>query len=149
MKLSIVRADSGHLESLVPLFDHYRVFYGRESDLNGVRGYLTERMATSDSVIFLAINDQRNALGFSQLFPSLSSIAMGRVWILNDLFVAEEVRRRGVARQLLNSVSKFAVASDAVRVDLATAKDNVAAKSLYEAMGYSVDTAFDHYKWHV
>jgi GNAT superfamily N-acetyltransferase len=39
----------------------------------------------------------------AQLYPSFSSGAMARIFILNDLFVAPEARRRGAGSALLEA----------------------------------------------
>jgi GNAT superfamily N-acetyltransferase len=69
---------------------------------------------------------------------------MRRVWVLNDLFVAHGARRRGFARLLMDAARDLARSSGAGRLVLATAKDNVAARTLYLSLGYRVDEAFDH-----
>ncbi len=70
---------------------------------------------------------------------------MKRVWILNDLFVEETYRHRGMARLLLNAAAEFAKSTDAARIILATQISNTSAQSLYESEGYWQDEAFYHY----
>lgn len=147
MKFTVTQAGADHLDTLVTLFDEYRVFYGRDSDVVSARKFLADRIANDDSALFVAIDDStERGLGFAQLYPSFSSVAMKRVWILNDLFVADADRRSGVGRKLMDVVAAFARSTGAARIDLATAKDNTSAKSLYESAGYNLDTQFDHYK---
>ncbi|MBT5019888.1 GNAT family N-acetyltransferase [bacterium] len=147
MQQTIIQANLGHLDVLVPLFNEYRVFYGRDSDITESSQFLTARLSGGDSVLFFAVDDETlDGLGFAQLYPSFSSIAMKRIWILNDLYVAENARRTGIGRQLMNKVANFAHSSGAVRVDLATAKNNIPAKNLYSKVGYDLDGIFDHYK---
>ena len=147
MNYTVTQAGADHLAILVPLFDAYRVFYGKNSDTISAREFLSDRIADDDSVLFVAIDDKGcGGLGFAQLYPSFSSVGMKRGWILNDLFVADVVRRSGVGRKLMDAVLEFAMSTGACRIDLATGKDNLAAKTLYEAIGYGVDTQFDHYK---
>ena len=147
MKYTVTQAGAEELDILATLFDTYRVFYGRDSDMISAREFLSDRIADDDSVLFVAVDDMNGGgLGFAQLYPSFSSVAMKRVWILNDLFVADFARRSGVGRKLMDAVVAFARSTDAARVDLATAKVNIAAKALYEAVDYNLDTQFDHYK---
>ncbi len=146
MKLSIIQVGLDRLDSVVSLFDEYRVFYDCSSDLNGARDFLSDRLTNRDSLILLAIDGNGTAHGFAQLFPSFSSVAMKQVWILNDLFTSARSRRRGVGRQLVEAASQFASDAGVCRIDLTTARDNLAAKNLYESVGYDVDTKFDHYK---
>jgi len=58
--------------------------------------------------------------------------------------VAEEARRRGVGRLLMEAALGLARATGAARLVLSTAKENRAAKSLYLALGYRLDERFDH-----
>ena len=95
-------------------------------------------------MLFLAVDETRG-LGFTQLYPSFSSVSMRRLWILNDLFVASGERGRGVGFAPLEQAARLAVESQAKRLVLATATDNVPAQRLYEKMGWEKDTAFYHY----
>ncbi len=141
----IFQATPADLEETSYLFDAYRQFYGQEPDHGAAAGFIAERLANADSVIFLARNDMGETMGFAQLYPAFSSVAMKRMWYLNDLFVAESARQQGVARALLKRVASFAKETDALTVKLATSISNHPAKSLYESEGYQKVIAFDHY----
>jgi GNAT superfamily N-acetyltransferase len=143
-----VRVTAEQVELIIPLFDAYRQFYGQPSDLDGARRFLAERLARGESVIFALIESGR-ALGFTQLFPSFSSVAMRPIWILNDLFVAEEARRRGVGARLLGAARDHARRTGAARLELSTAVSNTEAQALYERDGWRRDTAFLHYEYEV
>ncbi len=142
---TIIRADLAHLEILAPLFDAYRVFYRRPADLAGAREYLRRRLSALDSVIFLALAGDRG-LGFCQLYPSFGSLSMARIWILYDLYVSPEARRRGIGRALMERARIFGQASGASRLELSTAKDNRPAQALYESLGYVRDEEFYFYE---
>ncbi len=148
MSLTIVRAGTSHLDLLAPLFDAYRQFYAQPADPEGARAFLADLMREGASVVFLARDGERG-LGFTQLYPLFSSVAMRRVWILNDLFVAPEGRRQGVARALMERARRHAAETGAARLELATASDNGAAQALYEALGYERETGFLHYALNV
>jgi ribosomal protein S18 acetylase RimI-like enzyme len=70
---------------------------------------------------------------------------MKPVWILNDLFVEEAHRKKGVAKSLISAAENFARKTGAVRIILATQTSNTAAQSLYESLGYIKDQDFYHY----
>lgn len=143
-RVDLIRADESHIRQLVPLFDAYRQFYKQPSDLAGAREFLRERLKRNESVIFLAMQGE-NAVGFVQLYPSFSSDAMQRLWILNDLFVAPEARRSGAAKLLMERARQWAVETKAKGLVLETAVDNVAAQRLYEKLGWKRDDLFYHY----
>lgn len=142
--MEIVLACSEHFEEVVLLFDQYRVFYNQSSDLEAVRNFLQERFQTNDSKIFIARKDGYG-IGFTQLYPSFSSVSMKRIWILNDLFVEESHRNQGVAKLLMGVAENYARETGAVRIILATQTSNLAAQALYESFGYSKDQEFHHY----
>ena len=143
--VTIVEAGSDDLDALVPLFDAYRVFYEQPSDLTRARAFLAERFALGESVIFIAKRDDA-AVGFVQMYPSFSSVWTHRIWILNDLFVQKTARRTGVAHSLLEYVSDWAKAKDALGLALETGVENWAAKALYESLGWVIQDETDRYQ---
>jgi ribosomal protein S18 acetylase RimI-like enzyme len=142
----IVRAGHEHLPVLAALFDDYRVFYERSSDLDGARDYLSERLSNLESVIFLALGHDQRGLGFTQLYPSFTSLRMRRLWILYDLYVSPQARRQGIGRALMEHAAEFARATGATRIELSTAIDNHPAQALYDSLGYDKDDAFYFYE---
>jgi GNAT superfamily N-acetyltransferase len=134
----IRRATLEDLELVAPLFDAYRRFYAQPGDLVRARNYLRDRLSRDESVILLATHDDRTA-GFTQLYPVFSSVRTARTWILNDLFVAEDARRGGIARALLDAAADFARADGAAGLSLETMRDNAPARALYRAAGWHED----------
>ena len=141
MAHTVRQATVRDLEQLVPLFDKYRQFYGRTSDLHAAREFLLARFHNDESTVFIAHEGER-AIGFTQLYPSFSSISLARIFILNDLFVHEQARRKGVATALMSAAGKFATASCADRLSLSTAITNDAAQALYQSAGWKRDDQF-------
>lgn len=139
----LIRASLDHLEQLVPLFDGYRQFYKQHSDPERGRQFLHERLDNDESVIFLALVDGQPA-GFTQLYPSFSSVSLRRLWILNDLFVAPWARGRGVGAALLTRARAWAEETWAKGLVLETAVDNPA-QHLYESLGWRRDEGALHY----
>ena len=136
------------LERLIPLFDEYRVFYGAASDREGARAFLADRLKLNESVILMVVEgegDEKRARGFTQLYPSFSSVTMERLWILNDLFVTAETRGQGLGAMLLESARDYAVSTNTKGLSLTTMTENVGAQRLYEAHGYIRDDEFFTY----
>jgi len=143
--VEVRQATGADLDLLVPLFDAYRQFYHQPSDLERARRFLLERFEQEQSVIFLAFEDAA-AIGFTQLYPSFSSGAMGRIFILNDLFVAPEARRCGAGSALLQAAAQYGRRVGALRLVLSTEVTNSTAQSLYERTGWKRDTVFCVYQ---
>ena len=142
--MQIRQAGISDLDGLVCLFDGYRVFYGQDSDRDRARAFLEDRFRQQDSVVFITF-DGDEAVGFTQLYPSFSSVSMVRIFILNDLFVAPEARGKGVGRALLAAAADHARNAGAIRLTLSTAFDNVTAQALYEAAGWIREARFISY----
>jgi ribosomal protein S18 acetylase RimI-like enzyme len=141
MRHTVRQATIRDLDQLVLLFDHYRQFYGRTSNLCAVREFLLARFHNHESTVFIAYENEK-AIGFTQLYPSFSSISLARIFILNDLFVHEQARRKGVASALMSAAVQFATASGADRLSLSTAITNEAAQALYHSAGWKRDDQF-------
>lgn len=142
--MEIQLASPEDLAPIAGLFDQYRSFYGQPSDLAAAQRFIQARLESGDSAIFWA-HQSDQAAGFTQLYPSFSSVSMRPIWILNDLFVAERYRQQGIATQLMEAAETFARDTGAVRLALATQIANRPAQALYEARGYRRDEAFYHY----
>lgn len=130
------------------LFDAYRVFYRQTTDLAAALSFIIERLRRGDSVIFLArgeVDSRTMPLGFVQLYPLYSSVSMKRLWLLNDLYVAPEGRRSGIAKRLIDRAKRLAVDTKAKGLILETANDNTSAQALYDSYGFVWDTEFRWY----
>jgi len=146
VKVFIREATADDLSRVAVLFDAYRVFYGQTSNPHVAQFYLSERLRRNESKIFIAIDtDSHQTIGFTQLYPGFSSLRVGRIWILEDLFVRSDARRIGVGDALITKAEAFAKESGAVGVTLSTAVTNANAQRLYEKHGYERDTDFLNY----
>ena len=144
-EVAIRQATVADLDLLVPLFDAYRQFYRQPSEPERARHFLLKRFELNQSVIFLAFEDS-SAIGFAQLYPSFSSGAMARIFILNDLFVAPKSRRQGAASALLQAAAEHGRRVGALRVVLSTEITNTTAQSAYERLGWKRDAVFCVYQ---
>jgi GNAT superfamily N-acetyltransferase len=145
MSLQIRPAQLADLDLLVPLFDGYRQFYRQPGNPALARDFLSERMARHESEILLALDDTGSGLGFTQLYPLFSSARAVRIYLLNDLFVANSARRQGVGQALLIAAADHARHLGAASLSLSTAHDNLPAQALYESLGWQRDMEFREY----
>jgi len=123
----------GHL--VFDLFDKYRVFYKQQSDIATAKKFIQERLDNNESVIFVSL-DSDKPIGFTQLYPKYSSARVIKNWILNDLYVDKEYRKKGIGENLIKTAMDFARQNGAKFVELSTAVDNYTAQSLYEQVGF-------------
>ncbi|HEX4013864.1 MAG TPA: GNAT family N-acetyltransferase [Candidatus Cybelea sp.] len=137
----IERASARDVAHIVPLFDSYRSFFAGRSD-GASRGFLEERLANEESVIFVAwIAGEAN--GFVQLYPLWSSWYCRRIWFLSDLYVAQAARGCGIGAQLVKRVVAHAdeTAASSVMVELPRREPHLA--KFYASLGFAKDDVFE------
>ncbi len=144
--VTIRTAVPGDLDQLATLFNGYRIFYRKESDLPGGKEFLEERMQKRESVIYVA-EENGQLLGFTQLYPLFSSTRMKKAWLLNDLFVLESHRGRKISKQLLERGKQLARETQAAGVSLETEQTNLIGNRLNPSAGFVLNEKNNFYWW--
>lgn len=148
MALNIRIAGPGDLDPVAVLFDGYRQFYAQPADPALARRFIQARLAEGTSLILVAEGAAGDIVAFTQLYPLFDSVSAVSSFILYDLFVAERARRQGIARALMIEAVAEARRRGAGRLELQTARDNLAAQALYEGLGWQRDDDFLIYAIH-
>ena len=143
-KIAIRQVVLKQLPEVSELFHQYRIFYGARCIYQESEAFIQQRIENQDSYIYLA-RLKSQAAGFIQLYPSFSSVSAAPIWILNDLFVAEKYRKKGIGQALMQQAREHCIEKKGIRLELTTQKTNLAAKRLYERSGYEMDEVFDKY----
>ena len=147
--IKIEQATANDLDKLAILFDQYRVFYQKASDIASAQEFLSERMTAKESVIFISLSDEKVMTGFTQLYPIFSSTRMKRLWLLNDLFVDPNYRGKGISVALIDKAKELARQTGACGLTLETAKTNKIGNSLYPKVGFGLDEDHNYYSWEI
>lgn len=134
------------VSQLAKLFDEYRIFYHKESDILAAESFLKERIEKADSEFFVAESEGK-LTGFVQLYPIFSSTRMKRYWLLNDLFVNENCRGKGFSKELIEEAKQLAKSTDACGVLLETGKSNDVGNKLYPSCGFEIYDEVNFYEW--
>ncbi|NVZ62721.1 GNAT family N-acetyltransferase [Pseudomonas gingeri] len=130
--------------AIAPLLDKYREFYGEPSNLARSLAFIQERFHLGESIIIVALSNQE-IIGFTQLFPSFSSVTLQRLWILNDLYVDEAQRSAGAGLALLTAARNFAEQTGAKQLFIEGAEDNPRARNLYTRFGFVENSDYHYY----
>jgi len=149
--MEIKRLNISEYDLVTGLFNSYRVFYQQPSDLTLAERFIKTRLQNNESVIFVVLADKGGKLtpaGFTQLYPTISSVRAIRNWILNDLYVDADFRKQGIGEALIKAAMDFARADGAAYVKLETAVDNFTAQRLYETIGFvKQEPEIDYYTY--
>ncbi len=134
------------LEQIAKLFDLYRIFYRKNSDVKGANRFIGERINQGDSKIFVCEKDGK-LIGFVQLYPLFSSTRMKKLWLLNDLFVDSNYRGIGVSIQLIEKAKELVKETNACGMFLETEKSNMIGNKLYPKTGFELNEGSNYYEW--
>jgi ribosomal protein S18 acetylase RimI-like enzyme len=139
----ISKVSASDLAELHPLVEKYRAFY-KQPENDKTPGFLEERIKSQEAIAFIArVNGE--AVGFTLLYPTFSTVSLSNIWLLNDLYVAESSRGLGIANELMDVAEAAAKSAGATRVFLRTANDNLPAQALYEGRNWIKDEVFRRY----
>lgn len=145
--MNIRKALISDTKELSILFDLYRIFYEKESDINAAEKFLSERISAKESEIVVAENGDGKLIGFTQLYPLFSSTRMQRLWLLNDLYVTPEFRGQGISKLLIASAKEIARNTNACGLLLETSKINDIGNNLYPSVGFKLESESNFYFW--
>lgn len=135
------------LKQVAQLFDAYRMFYGYESSFNGAHDFIEQRFLNQESKVFVAENELGQIVGFTQLFSLFSSTRLNKLLLLNDLFVQEDHRSKGISKLLINQAKAYCKEVNACGLSLETEKTNTIGNQLYPSQGFKLDSENNFYFW--
>lgn len=143
--MPIHRATPTDAARLAPLLDAYRVFYRQPSDIAAAEAFLRQRLTERQSTVFFAATDEGRPQGFTQLYPSFTSVGLRPILILNDLYVDPAFRRQRLAHALLDAAVQEGRSLECRNLVLLTEHSNAPAQALYESLGWKRDTTYARY----
>ena len=144
---SIARVGAGDLDELLGLMRAYCDFYEvspSDDDLLGVSKALIGD-PVGEGLQLIARDSSSRAVGFATLYWTWSTTSAERIGIMNDLFVAEDARGRGVADQLIEACRAECTRRGAGRLTWQTAPDNLRAQAVYERVGGTREQWIDYW----
>jgi ribosomal protein S18 acetylase RimI-like enzyme len=94
---------------------------------------IAELMQGGDTAVMLA-GDGPDGLAVLRFRPAIWSQSLE--CYLAELYVVPSRRRRGLGRALMETAIELARAEGATYMDLGTSEDDVAARALYESLGF-------------
>ena len=137
-EIKIINLTYDFIDEFAVLMDEYRVFYGKQSNFNESKQYVSHLLKDKKVIFLMAITGDKRSIGFCTLFQSYSSVQVKKIFILNDLYVHKNHRHHGYGTKLLDAAITLAKREKVKFLKLETAKDNVTAQSVYEKHGWKL-----------
>jgi GNAT superfamily N-acetyltransferase len=122
------------LEEALPLIAGYQRFYESEPNEERNRRFFSRFIAPNHEGLLLGAWLDGRLVGFATLYWTHSSTRAADIALLNDLFVIEDVRGRGVARALIQASADASRAAGKEAMEWYTATDNARAQRAYDAV---------------
>ncbi len=85
-------------------------------------------------------------VGFATFFQTYSTFAARRGLYLEDIYVSEEHRNRGIATNILRFIAKLAIARNFARVEFTVLLWNNIAIEFFETLGATPNSAWTSYR---
>ncbi len=125
------------LPELLPLMRGYCDFYEVHPSDERLQALALALIADPEreGLQLLAREDDGRAVAFATVYWSWSTSRAGRLGIMNDLFVAERARGRGLADRLVLGCLAQCRSRGAVELQWETALDNLRAQAVYDRLG--------------
>lgn len=134
--MEIAPVTPAQFEELLPLIAAYQRFYGVESpDADRNREFFRRFLAPSDDGLLLGARGEDGFIGYACLYWHFSSTRATEVVLMNDLFVSEAARGRGVGRALIEASAAVARERGAPILEWSTEPGNKTAQRLYDTTG--------------
>jgi GNAT superfamily N-acetyltransferase len=126
----------GQLDALLPMIAAYQRFYEVEQiDDERNRGFFARFIAPSDDGMLLGAWSDERLVGYACLYWHFSSLVPAETVLMNDLYVDEGARGKGIGRALIEASAAVARERGAHSLEWATAPDNRTAQRLYDSTG--------------
>jgi GNAT superfamily N-acetyltransferase len=132
----IAPVQAGEFERLLPLIAAYQRFYEADDiDEERNRAFFRRFLAPSRDGLLLDARDGDEIVGYTCLYWHFSSTQAVETVLMNDLFVSEPARGRGIGRALIEASVAVARGRGAAQLEWSTAPDNLTAQRLYDNTG--------------
>jgi GNAT superfamily N-acetyltransferase len=136
-EIQIAPVSVAEFERLLALIAAYQRFYEvEEIDEERNRAFFRRFIAPSEDGMLLGAEvGDAGLIGYACLYWHFSSTQAAETVLMNDLFVGDSARGRGVGRALIEASAAVARERGAAHLEWATAPDNVTAQRLYDSTG--------------
>jgi ribosomal protein S18 acetylase RimI-like enzyme len=130
--LMLQELNSQNIDAALILFEKYQEFYEVQNiDKEKNRKHLQMIMDNEELGKLFLLQDEYTYVGFSTIYYSFSSRIAEKIAILNDLYVLDTYRGKGLGKKLLEHCFIYLKSRGIKTVRWTTRDDNVVAQKLY------------------
>lgn len=135
-ELQIQPISAAEMEILLPLIAAYQRFYRvADIDVERNRAFFSRFIDPSEDGLLLGAWHGEELVGYACLYWHFSSRVPAETVLMNDLFVEEAARGKGVGRALIEASADVARQRGAHQLEWSTEPSNITAQRLYDSTG--------------
>jgi GNAT superfamily N-acetyltransferase len=145
MEVRIEPIAEDQFEALLPMIAAYQGFYeAKEIDTERNRVFFRRFIAPSDEGMLIGAWRGDELVGYACLFWHYSSTRARDTVLMNDLYVDQGSRGRGVGRALIDAGAEVARERGSPHLEWTTRPDNRTAQRLYDSTGAEKSTWIEY-----
>jgi ribosomal protein S18 acetylase RimI-like enzyme len=131
---AVRRAEAADAEPVGRLLHDFNSEFDAPTPGPGAMAERVRRLVASGDITVLLVGAEPQGLAVLRFRPSLWTDALD--CYLEELYVVPDRRGRGLGRALMEAAMELARREGATHMDLGTGEDDVAARALYERLGF-------------
>ena len=131
---AIRRAEPVDADAIAKLLDAFSREFDEPTPGPEVLAERVRQLLTADEITVLLAGTEPHGLAVLRFRPALWTDALD--CYVEELYVGPERRGQGLGRALMEAVIEHARPRGAAHIDLGTGEDDLAARSLYESLGF-------------
>ena len=125
----------GNLKEVLPLIRAYQEFY-EVSDIDDGRneGFFSQFGEQNPFGCQFLYRADGRVVAFATVYFTFTSTIAQKVGVMNDLYVDQDFRAKGIGKALINYCLDYVLSKGAYRLQWVTATDNHVAQRLYDSL---------------
>jgi GNAT superfamily N-acetyltransferase len=136
---------AGQLDRLLPLIAAYQRFYEvEEVDDKRNRAFFARFLVPSEDGMLLGAWRSEELVGYACLYWHFTSLVPAETVLMNDLYVVEAARGKGVGRALIEASAAVARGRGAHQLQWVSGPDNETARRLYDSTGATSEPSIEY-----
>lgn len=106
-----------------------------------------EAMDSPDLITIWILEVEGEMIGFVNLLTIYSIWSYGKALIIDDIYIREEQRGRGIGKEVMDAVVQYAKEKEYKRIQFQAEKNNEKAQAFYRKLGFEGTDMLFHAKY--
>ncbi len=148
MDITVKRFEKGYVEAVLGLLREFAEYESLTDYLEVTEQRIEQAFFADGSVVegLVALADGK-AVGYAFFFPNFASFRGQRGFYLEDIYITETYRGKGVGEAMLRELARLAASRGYERIDFVVLDWNTSAIEFYKKLGAEMDHSERHFRF--